>query len=750
MEMTANLTTIYVVAELGVDLSLFWEMSAHAPWRFFGNAVSQAFVATAVGIFAFASLPTAVFCESSNPCTCSGGGFEIYGPFCNSTTTVSGSGGNNSGFLHNLTTVSTAYARGFSFLGGNERFIVISTIAGIGTQLALKAFVACMLVPRELSVGDLLSIRSQRDFSTVVSDDAEISDHALKRAREQLDNEQKELLQGTSIDLSEQVDSSYVLDLRDLVFDTIIGQGSFGDCFAGTLHTGFNEELAVAIKRMGGSRYNKEGFAAFAKEVFMLSTLKHKNIVKFLGYSTTPALLIVMELAPNGTLADYVAFHDAGKNPPPPGRTTSLMLGTARALCALHANKRRIGNTIMSCPVVHRDIKLENVFLDGEIVRGSTFKESYLHRFVTYLPKSYPMQRPQNAILGDFGEAAFLDPDTMEVTGRVGTVGYVAPEILSGKSAGLPADIYAFGILLYETVALNTRYEDLRNGKRSLSWDEIERRVVNDDLRPAIPEYMMKSVSKLIEMCWDKDPQARPSMNSVAGYIFKLQKSEEERILMDEDEMISAHVASAALTTRAIVDRMCRTIHGLIWTKLNEVFMDQAMGIAQNSLGSPVQSKAQEIQAMFGKHMQKGRSTVTSRSRISNNTPRALSHLFATGMVVASPDVEIDRVLGLLCQDNDDEDFDVLRTLTEVAFFGGCAPVAQSWPLLKEDIFVADGNCSAFFPITIAIRAIEEDEDEEDLMTPYSKIGCAYLFSLSITDLSSRKLIQSATLNSSD
>ena len=118
----------------------------------------------------------------------------------------------------------------------------------------------------------------------------------------------------------------------------------------------------------------------------------------------------------------------------------------------------------------------------------------------------------------------------MESAGRSGTVGYVAPEILAGKASGLPGDVYAFGILLFESLALQSRYEDLRNGVRAISWDEIERRVVTDGLRPSMPEYITaKSVRKVITMCWDQSPDARPDMHSVVGYLIDLQKDAERR-----------------------------------------------------------------------------------------------------------------------------------------------------------------------------------------------------------------------------
>ena len=55
---------------------------------------------------------------------------------------------------------------------------------------------------------------------------------------------------------------------------------------------------------------NEEGFQAFAKEVMVLASVKHENIVTFSGYSLEPSLLIVMEFVEGGMLKDFIASVD--------------------------------------------------------------------------------------------------------------------------------------------------------------------------------------------------------------------------------------------------------------------------------------------------------------------------------------------------------------------------------------------------------------------------------------------------------
>lgn len=136
---------------------------------------------------------------------------------------------------------------------------------------------------------------------------------------------------------------------------------------------------------------DKAGFQAFTKEVVMLSRLNHENIVKFKGYVLKPALLIVMDFVDGGTLKEFVM--SANKRGDPPSRKTSMKIlqGCARALEYLH--------TMSPAPILHRDIKSDNILLDKNL----------------------------NPCLADLGESRTIAENRTMTT--VGTNGYTAPEV---------------------------------------------------------------------------------------------------------------------------------------------------------------------------------------------------------------------------------------------------------------------------------------------------------------------------------
>ena len=142
----------------------------------------------------------------------------------------------------------------------------------------------------------------------------------------------------------------------------------------------------MQIKKMRAGLIDTEGFVSFSKEVKMLASLDHENIVSFKGYCLEPALLIVMEFVEGGTLK---AFIQAGIYPGTDA-TIKILLGCASALEYLHS---------MDPPILHRDIKSENILLGKNL-------------------------EPQ---LADLGEARTMAQNRTMTT--VGTNGYTAPEV---------------------------------------------------------------------------------------------------------------------------------------------------------------------------------------------------------------------------------------------------------------------------------------------------------------------------------
>ncbi|XP_052195462.1 probable L-type lectin-domain containing receptor kinase S.5 isoform X2 [Diospyros lotus] len=193
-----------------------------------------------------------------------------------------------------------------------------------------------------------------------------------------------------------------------------LGQGGFGVVYRGFIQS---ENLEVAVKCF--SRESIKGEDDFLAELTIINRLRHKHLVRLLGWChKNGKLLLVYEYMPNGSLDKHL-FGDADDKPLSWNLRYKIISGVASALHYLHNEYDQ--------KVVHRDLKASNIMLDSNF----------------------------NARLGDFGLARALDNEKTsyaEAEGVLGTMGYIAPECFHTGKATQQSDVYAFGAVLLEVV----------------------------------------------------------------------------------------------------------------------------------------------------------------------------------------------------------------------------------------------------------------------------------------------------------
>ncbi|KAL2522135.1 putative L-type lectin-domain containing receptor kinase S.5 [Forsythia ovata] len=205
-----------------------------------------------------------------------------------------------------------------------------------------------------------------------------------------------------------------------------LGQGGYGVVYKGFLP---KENLDIAVKWF--SRESIKGQDDFLAELTIINRLRHKSLVKLLGWChKNGKLLLVYEYMPNGSLDQHLFSED---NIEPLGWSLryKIVSGVASALHYLHNEYEQ--------RVVHRDIKASNIMLDSN-----------------FDPR-----------LGDFGLARALDngkTSYAEAEGVLGTMGYIAPECFHTGKATQQSDIFAFGAVLLEVVC------GLRPGTKNASF----------------------------------------------------------------------------------------------------------------------------------------------------------------------------------------------------------------------------------------------------------------------------------------
>lgn len=220
-----------------------------------------------------------------------------------------------------------------------------------------------------------------------------------------------------------------------------------------------------------------------AREVVLMRACRDKNLVSFVGACVTRGTghaIIVSELLPNGDL--YTAL----------GGDEGRRFGWARARCA---NGRPMPNTGLS-----RRIALD-------VARGL----AYLHsRGVVHLDLKSPnilLSRAWEAKIADYGVSRVLrDRFVSTFPTAAGTLCWAAPEVLLGRPVNEKADIYSFGVVLWE---LSAREPPRGRCPRPLS----------------VPEEAPAVVVDMIAKCMAEEPDERPT----AAELVKFFKS------MDDD-----------------------------------------------------------------------------------------------------------------------------------------------------------------------------------------------------------------------
>ncbi|KAK9156042.1 hypothetical protein Sjap_003522 [Stephania japonica] len=273
------------------------------------------------------------------------------------------------------------------------------------------------------------------------------------------------------------------LKLATKNFSNKLGSGSFGSVYKGTLP----DLTAIAVKRLEGvSQDHKQ----FRSEVSTIGLIHHINLVRLRGFcSEGRKKMLVYDLMPNGSLEKYLNLQNDSRILNWQQRY-QIATGVARGLAYLHEKCR-------DC-IIHCDIKPENVLLDAD-----------------FSPR-----------IADFGLAKLLGREFSRVmTTMRGTIGYLAPEWISGVAITAKADVYSYGMLLFEIISGRRNFKQFKDGKILFFPTWASRKVIFEG-QPVLSvlDNNLKGNADIEELnkafrvaCWciqEKEYQ-RPSMGQV-------------------------------------------------------------------------------------------------------------------------------------------------------------------------------------------------------------------------------------------
>ncbi len=150
------------------------------------------------------------------------------------------------------------------------------------------------------------------------------------------------------------------------------------------------------------------------------------------------------------------------------------------------------------------------------VAKGVASGLKYLHDRQIVLrdlkPANIGFDEEGQVCLFDFGMARNLLKQGPSDDEMCGTPRYMAPEIMTGKGGDhclKQADIYSFGVLLFELCSLQTPFT------HCTSFEQCQEEVSTFCFRPSIKSLPSISTQELIEACWSQEPALRPSFEQI-------------------------------------------------------------------------------------------------------------------------------------------------------------------------------------------------------------------------------------------
>ncbi|XP_042451120.1 probable serine/threonine-protein kinase SIS8 isoform X1 [Zingiber officinale] len=250
------------------------------------------------------------------------------------------------------------------------------------------------------------------------------------------------------------------IDFSEITVGTRVGIGFFGEVFRGIWNG-----TDVAIKVFLEQDLTTENMEDFCNEIYILSRLRHPNVILFLGACMKPPhLSMVTEYMEMGSL--YYLIHMSGQKKKLSWRKRLKMLrDICRGLMCIHRMK-----------IVHRDLKSANCLVD----------------------KHWAVK------ICDFGLSRIITDGPLRDNSSAGTPEWMAPELIRNEPFTEKCDIFSLGVIMWELCTLNR------------PWDgtppvQVIYAVANEGTGLEIPEGPL---GKLIADCW-AEPDERPSCQEI-------------------------------------------------------------------------------------------------------------------------------------------------------------------------------------------------------------------------------------------
>ena len=269
---------------------------------------------------------------------------------------------------------------------------------------------------------------------------------------------------------------------------TPLGAGGMGEVYKAR-DSRLDRFVAIKVipEALAGDR---DLLARFEKEAKAVAALSHPNVMGIHDFGReNDVTFAVMELLEGESLRQKLK---AG--PLSPKRAVEIAVGLATGLGAAHAHG-----------IVHRDVKPENIFVTPD---------GHVKVFDFGLAKQVAPAQPGQSELTTSGPGEGAAPTEKGTV--LGTVGYMSPEQVRGEAADHRADVFAFGVVLYEMLSGKRPFGGETAVQTMSAILEKEPEELSSP-KGAVPP----GLERIVAHCLEKRPEAR--FQSMADIAFALQ-----------------------------------------------------------------------------------------------------------------------------------------------------------------------------------------------------------------------------------
>ena len=293
--------------------------------------------------------------------------------------------------------------------------------------------------------------------------------------------------------------SRWRIEYSDLTLARVVGEGAFGKVYLGRWHeTDVAIKLLTSLSALGlpsagevSTNEIRESIKTLEREVALMVNMRHPNVILFMGLCPEPPC-VVTEYCSRGSLYDLLK---SARGDPALAqqldwpRRLGLAMDAAKGMLYLHSHKP---------PIIHRDLKSPNLLVDGQ----------------------------WRAKVTDFNLSRLSEAPSVASSLTANNPRWQAPEVIHSRDFSTSADVYAFGLILWELATWELPFEQMTQFQIILAVGE-------NGGRPEIPEPTSPLLRggnfpgyddyvSLMKSCWAQNPKDRPGFDHIIAVLRKI------------------------------------------------------------------------------------------------------------------------------------------------------------------------------------------------------------------------------------